>query len=128
MEARHWLEQLEEVDHDPSPALALLAAYALNLDEDGVRAARRRALLLLAAGGDPHRELELDGRAVESMASDLDWPDRRSELAAALDRLDADAAGLPQVEAALRVLRQDDELAWRWVACTLLAEELVEDV
>ena len=35
----------------------------------------RRAELLLAAGGDPRRELELDGRAVTSVADDLDEPD-----------------------------------------------------
>ena len=128
MGARRWLEQLQEGEHDPSPGLALLAAHALNLDEDDVRAARRRAVLLLAAGGDPHRELELDGRAVESMASDLDWPDRRSALAEALDGLRGEAAGLPRVEAAVGVLRQDDELAWRWVACALLAEELVDEI
>jgi hypothetical protein len=127
VEARRWLEQLEQVDYDPSPGLALLAAHALNFDEDAVQAARRRALLLLAAGGDPHRELELDGRAAESMSSDLDSSDRRSELAAALAGLRAEAAGLPRVQVALGALMADAELAWRWVACALLAEELAED-
>jgi hypothetical protein len=124
---REWLEAFEEGDGDPSPGLALLAAHDLDLEEDSVRAARRRALLLLAAGGDPHRELELDGRAVESMAADLDWPERRQTVRTALDRLRAEAAGLPVVEASLGAL-VDDELAWRWIAGALLAEELAEDI
>jgi len=126
VEALRWLEQLEQVDYDALPGLALLAAHALNFDENAVQAARRRALLLLAAGGDPHRELELDGRAVESMSADLDSSDRRSELAAALAGLQAEAAALPRVQAALGILVADEELAWRWVACALLAEELAE--
>src|SRR5215211_2568918 len=126
MEARHWLEQLEEVDHDPSPALALLASYALNLDEDGVRAARRRALLLLAAGGDPHRELELDGRAVGTVAAELDAPERRAALRAGLAELRTQVGDLARVRAAVDALLEDDDLAWRWVAGALLAEELID--
>jgi hypothetical protein len=127
MQLRRWLEALEEGDADPSPGTALLAAHELDLDEDSVRAARRRALLLLAAGGDPHRELELDGRAVDSMAADLDWPERPRAVTTALDRLRHEAAGLPDVQAALGALVDDEHLAWRWIAAALLAEELAED-
>lgn len=126
MDARRWLEQLEEAGLDPSAGVAYLAARELDIDEDAVRAARRRALLILAAGGDPHRELELDSRAVASVAADLDAPDLRRALSDTLDRLQSDADGLPRVAAALAALRQDGELAWRWVACALLAEELAD--
>jgi hypothetical protein len=126
MDARRWLEQLEEAESDPSAGVAYLAARKLNIDEAAMRAARRRALLILAAGGDPHRELELDSRAVASVAADLDAPSLRRALDDVLDGLGSDAHGLRRVEAALGALREDGELAWRWVACALLAEELAD--
>jgi hypothetical protein len=81
-------------------------------------------MLLLAAGGDPHRALELDGRAVQALADDLDAAERRAGLAAALDALRAAASGLERVTRALDRLRADDDLAWRWLACALLADEV----
>lgn len=126
MDARGLLERLERAESDPSAGLAYLASRELSIDEDAVRAARRRALLILAAGGDPHRELELDSRAVSSMAADLDAPGLRRALEDALERLQSEAMGLPRVESALVALRADGELAWRWVAAALLAEELAE--
>ena len=44
--------------------LAYLAGQAIELDAEELNGARRRALLLVAAGGDPHRELDVDDRAV----------------------------------------------------------------
>ena len=81
-------------------------------------------MLLLAAGGDPNRELDPAGRAVGALADDLDTPARREQLGAALDRLRADAAGLPAVTAAVDALRADPDAAWRWLAAALLADEL----
>jgi hypothetical protein len=49
------------------------------------------------------------------------------ELAAALDRLAADAAGLPVVSAALAALRGEPDLAWRSLALALLADELADE-
>jgi carboxylate-amine ligase len=84
---RAWLEQLERGDADPTAALAFLAAQDVDFDDDELRAARRRALLVLAAGGDPQRELEYGSRAVGSVADDLDRPERRAQLLEAADTL-----------------------------------------
>ena len=66
---------LELLEHGRSDGLlvglAWLAGREIEHDEDELRGAIRRAELLLAAGGDPRRELELDGRAVETVAGDL---------------------------------------------------------
>jgi len=42
-------------------------------------------LLLVAAGGDPHRDLDVDDRAVKAVAADLYTKERRDELARAID-------------------------------------------
>ena len=84
----------------------------------------RRAELLLAAGGDPRRELELDGRAVTSVAEDLDEPDARDQLEDALARLAADSEGLAAVSDGLARLRSQPDLAWQCYACALLAEAI----
>ena len=88
------------------------------------RARWSRALLLLASGGDPRRDLDPESRAVDSLAGDLDAPGRRSALLASLQDLRGGADGLSAVSAALDALLADLELAWRWAACGLLAEEL----
>ena len=95
--------------------LAWLAGREVPLDEDELRGALRRSLLLLASGGDPHRELDLDDRAVTALADELDTPERRAALTAGLRGLDAE------------LLLAEPELAWRAYACGLLAEELGDD-
>jgi hypothetical protein len=120
---RQLLTALEDED-EPRPALAWLAARELELDDDELRGAVRRALLLLAAGGDPRRALDPDGRAVRAVAADLMSDDRAVALRAALGRLRPDAGGLPRIDAALDALESDVNEAWRWLACALLAEEL----
>ena len=119
------LASLEEVgaETDLRPALALLAGRELAIDETELNAARRRALLLLAAGGDPHEGLVLDGRAVVALAAELDRPDRRAEVRRGLAELEH-AAATRHVSAAVEALLADTELAWRAYACALLAEEL----
>jgi hypothetical protein len=58
---------------DIRPALALVGGRKLVIDAAELQPALRRSMLLLAAGGDPHRELALDGRAVTALAeADLD--------------------------------------------------------
>lgn len=111
-------------DTDIRPALALLAVPGPLVEPDELNPALRRAMLLLAAGGDPHRELELDGRAVGTLAAELDRPDRRAEVSRGLDGLREGAAGLAKVSAALDQLLLDADLAWRAYACALLADEL----
>jgi len=118
------LEALEESDVDLRVALAWLVREEVAIGEDDLNAARRRAMFVLAAGGDPHRELDYESVAAERLAGELDSPERRAELAAALDRLAADATGLPAVTSALDVLRADPDLAWRSLALALLADEL----
>ena len=126
MGERELLELLEEGGGELEPQLAYVAVQALELDEAEVQAARRRALLVLASGGDPRRELEPDGRAVSVLAGELDSVERRDGLQAALKRLREGANGLPAVSRALDALLADGTRAWRWAACALLAEELAD--
>jgi hypothetical protein len=126
---RLLLEELEPAlrewgDGQACAMLALVAREGVSLPEDELRAALRRALLVLAAGGDPHRELELDGRGVTGFAEDLDSPDRRAELLASLRELRTQAESLPRASFLLDALLEDVELAWRSLAVALLAEEL----
>jgi hypothetical protein len=109
---------------DIRPALALLAGRDLAIEPTELSAALRRAMLLLAAGGDPRRTLELDGRAVRALANELDRPERRELVARELEGLSSVAAGLPRVAHALADLVGDPDLAWRAYACALLADEL----
>ena len=111
---------------DPLPVLAYIAGQALELPDDELNAARRRALLLVAAGGDPHRELDVDDRAVKSLAVDLYDDDRRAALGRALDALVLRVRDLPAAREAALFLVSDVDLAWRLFALTLLAEELGE--
>jgi len=103
------------------------ALDSVQVDEDELRGALRRSLLLLAAGGDPHRTLELDGRAVVALAGELDRPERRDELAGGLTGLRADSEGLPGVGSALDRLLDDGDLAWHAYAAGLIGEELGEE-
>lgn len=134
--APEWLTDLERSlaeDSDGgslSIAVVVLASVAgahIPVDEGEAQAASRRALLLLAAGGDPSRGLALDGRAVTALADDLDRPERRAVLAGGLEGIRADAAGLPHVSEAVRGLVDAPDVAWRAYACSLLAETLGED-
>ena len=107
--------------------LAWLAGADVQIPEEEAAGALRRAMLLLAAGGDPHRALELDGRAVTGMAAELDSPERRAALTRGLDALRPDATGLAEVNSALDRLLADDGLAWRAYAAGLIGEELADE-
>ena len=127
---RERLEQLEESGPDPRSSELLVVLCWLVRDEVAVpeqelNASRRRAMFVLAAGGDPHRDVGLDSVAAERLADELDTPERRAQLAAALDELQTD--DLPAVAAAVESLRTDPELAWRSFALSLLADELAEE-
>ena len=127
VDRRSVLEQLDAAaadDDELLASLAFLAAQAVSLDPDELHAARRRALLLLASGGDPRRELEAGGRAVRALADDLDEPELRAQVLRSLAALREQAQGLGRVAAAIDALGADPNAAWRWVACALLAEEL----
>jgi hypothetical protein len=96
------------------------------LTEDEVHGAARRALLLLASGGDPERGLDLNGRAVGSVADDLRSSDRQLALERGIENLQAEVsrADLAHVTEAVKGLRATPDVAWRAFACSLLAEEL----
>lgn len=130
--SRPGLEALEASGLDPRSSellvgLTWLVMGELGLDEDELRASRRRAMLVLVAGGDPHRELDLDAAAAERLGAELDTDARRAALARALDALATDTEGLPVVTAALDALRSEPELAWRSLSVALLADELVDE-
>jgi hypothetical protein len=127
---RARLEELERsgFDSDSSELLVVLCWLvkdAVAIEEGELNAARRRAMFVLAAGGDPHRDLGLDSIAAERLAAELDTPERRARLAAALGELPAD--DLPAVSAATESLCADPELAWRSFALSLLADELADE-
>jgi hypothetical protein len=125
---RDLLERLEELPPESLlPSLAWLAGQEVELDEDELRGALRRAELLLAAGGDPRRELDMDGRAVEALATDLGDEEARERLEDALARLTAGSEGLAAVSDGLARLRAQPDLAWRYYAGALLADAISGD-
>ena len=111
---------------DPLPVLAYVAGQSVELDEAELNGARRRALLLVAAGGDPHRELEVDDRAVKALAADLYTDDRREQLGRSIDALVLRVRELANAREAALFLAADVDLAWRLFCLGLLAEELAE--
>jgi hypothetical protein len=105
-------------------AVAFLAGADVTIPDEELNGARRRAVLLLASGGDPHRDLDLDGRAVQALASDLDSQPRREALASGLSAVADAAPDLEVLHSTIDELLADADLAWRSFACSLLVEEL----
>lgn len=127
-DVRRLLEAIESgAVGDPPTVLAWAAGRSLELPPAELNEALRRALLLLAAGGDPHRQLGVDDRAVKALALDLFTEERQEVLVAGLDRLVLAARDLPEVSSALLFLAGDVDLAWRLFALGLLADELDPD-
>jgi hypothetical protein len=131
-----WLERLERslADDEGTEALAnglvVLATVAgrdVHLDEAEAHGAARRSLLLLSAGGDPERGLDLHGRAVGAVAEDLRTVDRQLALEDGLKQLRLQAEGLPHVSEALHGLADAPDVAWRAYAAGVLAQALGED-
>jgi len=104
--------------------LASVAGSEIALDADERHGATRRALLLLAAGGDPSRGLDLNGRAVAALADDLRDVDRQRALEDGLRELRQDSTGLPHVSEAVRALLAAPDIAWRAYAASLLVEDI----
>ena len=128
--SRSRLEQIDGAGlaaEELASVLVWLVLEAVPVDAAELKAAVRRAMLILAAGGDPHRELGLGDVAVERLAAELYRPDRRAALTAALGGLADEAAGLSTAAAMLATLREDPDLAWRTYALALLADELADD-
>ena len=125
---RDWIRSVERAEPtDQWTMLCFFAGRSVTVDEDELGAAIRRAELLLAAGGDPHRPLEPFGRAATALADDLDSDERRRQLRAGLESLAGEVAGLRGAREALGVLLADADLAWRAYATSLLAEALAEE-
>jgi hypothetical protein len=111
---------------DPLPVLAYIAGQGVEIDDEDLNGARRRALLLVAAGGDPHRELDIDDRAVKALAADLYTDERRRQLGRSIDALVLRVRERRAAREAALFLAADVELAWRLFSLALLAEELGE--
>lgn len=109
---------------DPLPVLAYVAGQAVEIDDEDLNGGRRRALLLVAAGGDPHRDLEVDDRAVKALAADLYTDERREQLGRSIDALVLRVRERPVAREAALFLAADVDLAWRLFSLGLLAEEL----
>ena len=129
-ETRASLEQLEATGLDPGASelqvmLCWLVSEDVEIPTAELNAARRRAMLVLAAGGDPHRDLAVDSIAVQRLADELDTPERRASLADALGGLPT--AGLPTAAAAVDALHAEPDAAWRSFALALLADEIGDE-
>ena len=117
----------DETGDELATALVVIASVAgerVMIDEQRARAATRRALLLLTAGGDPTRGLDLNGRAVTALADDIRDADRQLMLEEGIRELAPAASGLPHLSEAVHALIHAPDVAWRAYACSLLAEEL----
>ena len=125
-----WLDELEAALAASDVATAVVtvasvAGHGVPTDEGRqLFAATRRALLVLAAGGDPQRGLDLDGPAVERLADELDSAERREALAAGLRELASSAGARPHVAETAHALLDAPDRAWRAYACAVLAESL----
>jgi hypothetical protein len=106
-------------------ALVWLCLPELQIPDDELNGARRRAMFVLAAGGDPHRELDLNSVAAERLAAELDTPTRRKGLHTALS--DLPVQGLPTVAQGVSALLSEPDAAWRCLGLALLADELAEE-
>ena len=128
--SRPRLEELEAAGFEPRSgellvSLAWLVSGSVPIEEAELKAARRRAMFVLAAGGDPHRELDLNSVAAERLAGELDAPERREALARALEGLET--TGLSNVSAGVAALQAEPDLAWRSFGLALVADELADE-
>jgi hypothetical protein len=126
--ARDWLRTVERAEpREQWSLVCFVAGRSVELDAEALNAALRRAELLLATGGDPHRTPELYGRAVTALARDLDTPAARAQLQEGLESLQGEVTGMPGAAEAVRLLLGDLDLAWQSFALALLAEELGDE-
>jgi hypothetical protein len=105
-------------------SICLVAGSEVAFDECELNAALRRALVVRAVGGDPHRELGFEEEAITRLADELDDGERRDQLQAGLEALRPLAEGRPAVREAIAVLVAEPELAWRALCAARLADAL----
>jgi hypothetical protein len=119
-----WIGALETMDDEGRRAsLAYVAGQQVEIPEDELNEALRRALVVRAVGGNPQRELRLEEEAVVRLAEELDGVERRAALRRALEPLRGVVEAGPAV-AELDELLADDDLAWRCFAAARLAAEI----
>ena len=120
-----WVAGLEAMDGDGRrAALAYVAGQQVEIPEDDLNEALRRALVVRAVGGNPQRELSLEEEAVARLADELDDTERRRALQRALESLRAHVRERPAAAASLDELLADSDLAWRCFAAAQVAAEL----
>jgi hypothetical protein len=123
-----WLDRLTHMSAEERwVSLAFVAGQGVAVDEDELHGALRRALLLRATGGDPHRELRLDETSVLRLAEELESPERREQLQLGLAELRGLAEGRAPVAEALGELLASPELSWRCFAAGRIAAELADE-
>jgi hypothetical protein len=123
-----WLDLLEsfgEVERRVS--ICLVAGERVEFDGDELNGALRRALVVRAVGGDPHRELALDEDAVVRLADELASDVRKEQLQLGLASIRHLGKGRPAVEESIVVLVADPELAWHAFCAARLADQLAEE-
>jgi hypothetical protein len=104
-------------------SIAWAAGAAVEIPEEELNEALRRALVVRAVGGNPQREVGLDEEAVARLADELESPARRQELLVSIDALRSGSLGPRALEAADALLG-DGDLAWQCFAAGQLAAEL----
>ena len=121
---QEWVATLEDMEGDARRAsLAYVAGLQVEIPEQELNEALRRALVVRAVGGNPQRELRLDEEAVTRFADELDGVDRRRALQEALEGLHEHVRDHPAAES-LEELLADCDLAWRCFAAANVAAEL----
>jgi hypothetical protein len=120
-----WVAGLEAMDDDGRRvSLAYVAGQHVEIPEDDLNEALRRALVVRAVGGSPQRELSLEEDAVVRLAEELDGTERRRALQRSLESLREHVHDRPAAAASLDELLADDDLAWRCFAAAQVAAEL----
>jgi hypothetical protein len=110
-------------DEGRRASLAYVAGQHVDIPDDELNEALRRALVVRAVGGNPQRELRLEEEAVVRLAEELDRAERREALRCALEPLRGlveAGPGAPELDELLA----DDDLAWRCFAAARLAAEI----
>jgi hypothetical protein len=103
-------------------SIAWAAGAAVEIPEEELNEALRRALVVRAVGGNPQREVGLDEEAVARLADELESPARRQELLVSIDALRSSLG--PRALEAADALLGDGDLAWQCFAAGQLAAEL----
>src|SRR4051794_33528401 len=103
-------------------SLAYVAGLQVDIPEEELNEALRRALVVRAVGGSPQREVTLDEDAVVRLAQELNSSERRGELVRSLQSLRSTAG--PNASGSIDTLIADESFTWRCFAAGCIAAEL----